>query len=215
MTVENQEMPKHALIDCGAIGIALTYLDYSCHHPIQYQELREKREVEVIDWRPIKSRDITHIAKAGLKIQDHKDQLLMSITKLWHYQVVLRIPWLQLNDIAISCTSNTITFDSQFCITHCYNALLTVQDVSEESPEPVDPVMADILEPQLWPQRPFQGNIVMFNRALFFRTVKKRILILLTDSLCDIDKAIEAKDFCVTTPGWDCWKAVSWLSTMI
>jgi predicted aspartyl protease len=61
LTVNNQEIPTHALIDCGATGIAFMDQDCARHHQIPLQELKQKKQVEVIDRRPIKSGDITHI----------------------------------------------------------------------------------------------------------------------------------------------------------
>ena len=62
LTVNNQEIPTHSLIDCGATGIAFMDLDFARNYQIPLQELREKRQVQVIDGRPIESGDITHIA---------------------------------------------------------------------------------------------------------------------------------------------------------
>jgi hypothetical protein len=47
------------------------------------------KQVEVIDGRPIKSGDITHIAKVGMKIWNHGEQLSVFVTKLGHYPIVL------------------------------------------------------------------------------------------------------------------------------
>jgi len=92
LTVNNQEIPTYALIDCGATGIAFIDQDFARHHQIPLQELKEKKQVEVIDGRPIESGDITHIAKVGMKIQDHGEQLPMFVTKLGHYPFILGIP---------------------------------------------------------------------------------------------------------------------------
>jgi hypothetical protein len=127
LTVNNQEIPTHALIDCGATGIAFMDQDFARHHQIPLQELKEKKQVEVIDGRPIESGDITHIAKVGMKIQEHKEQLPMFITKLGHYPIVLGIPWLRLHDVAVRFASNTVTFGSQYCIMHCHDTSVTVQ----------------------------------------------------------------------------------------
>jgi len=116
LTVNNQEIPTHALIDCGATGIAFMDHDFAHHQGIPLQELKEKKQVEVIEGRPIESGDITHIASAGMKIQDHREQLPMFITKLGHYPIVPRIPWLRLHDVAVRFASNTVTFGSQYCI---------------------------------------------------------------------------------------------------
>ena len=55
LTVNDPEIPTHALIDCGATGIAFMDQDFSRHHQIPLQEMKEKRQVEVIDGRPIES----------------------------------------------------------------------------------------------------------------------------------------------------------------
>jgi len=64
----------------------------------------------------------------------------------------------------------------------------------EEPTEPVSPQGKGIFEPQIHPQRPFRGNVVMLNGSSFFRTVKKGKLKVFRASLYDINKAIEAKD---------------------
>jgi len=110
LTVNNQEIPTHALIDCGATGIAFMDQDFAHHHQIPLQELKEKRQVEVIDGRQIESGDITHVTKIGMMIQDLKEQLPIFVTKLGHYPIVLGIPWLPLYDVAVLFASNTITF---------------------------------------------------------------------------------------------------------
>ena len=51
-----------------------------------------------------------HIANVGMMIQDHKEQLPMFVTKLRHYPIVLGIPWLRLNDVAVRFASYTVTF---------------------------------------------------------------------------------------------------------
>jgi hypothetical protein len=84
---------------------------------------------------------------------------------------VLGIPWLQLNDVAEQFASNPIMFAFQYCITHWHNGPVTVQDVTEEPLEPVYSV-EEIFEPQIRPQRPFRGNVVIFGGASLFRTVR-------------------------------------------
>jgi hypothetical protein len=193
LTANNQAIPTHALIDCGATDIAFMDQDFARHHQIPLQELKEMKQVEVIDGRPIESGDITHIAKVGMQIQEHKEQLPMFITKLGHYPIVLGIPWLRLHDVAVRCASNTVTVGSQYCITRCHDAPVTIHGVTEKPPEPVYQVK-EIFEPNIRPIRPFQGDIVMLNGTLFFRTVKKGRLTVFKASLYDINKAIEAKD---------------------
>jgi hypothetical protein len=193
LTVNNEEIPMHALIDCGATGIAFMDQDFSRPHQIPLQELNEKKHVEVIDGRRIESGDITHIEKVGMKIQEHREQLPTCITKLGHYPIVLGIPWLRLHDVAVRFASNTVTFGSQYCITHCHDTSGMVQGVTEEHPEPGYQAK-DIFEPKIRPRRGFRGDMIMLNGALFFRTIQNRKLTVFQASLYDINKAIEAKD---------------------
>jgi hypothetical protein len=110
LTMNNQEIPMHALIDCGATGIAFMDQDFARNVQIPIRKLKEKKRVEVIDGRPIESGHITHIAKVGMKIPEHKEQFPMLITKLGHYPIVLGIPWLWLHDVAVRLAFNTVTF---------------------------------------------------------------------------------------------------------
>jgi hypothetical protein len=71
LTVNNQEIPTHALIDCGATGMAFMDQDFARHHQVPLQEIKVKKQVEVIDGRAIASGDITHIAMVGMQIQEH------------------------------------------------------------------------------------------------------------------------------------------------
>jgi len=128
-----------------------------------------------------------------MNIQDHNERIPMFVTKLGHYPIVLGIPWLRLHDVAVRFASNTVTFGSQYCVDRCQDVPVTVQGVTEEPPEPI------YEEKKLWTAdirtpKPFRGNIVMLNGALFFRTVKKVRLSVFKATLYDINKAIEAKD---------------------
>jgi len=110
LMVNNREIPTHALIDCWATGIAFMDQNFARHHQIPLRELQEKRQVEVIDGRPIESGDITHVAKVDMMIQNQGEQLPMFVTKLGHYPIVLGIPWPWLRHVVVRFASNTVTF---------------------------------------------------------------------------------------------------------
>jgi len=108
----DKTIATHALIDCGATGISFVDENFASHHQIPLQALKTARALEVIDGRPISSGDITHVARVGLAIQEHRERLPMFVTKLGHYPVVLGIPWMELHDVAIRFSSRTLTFGS-------------------------------------------------------------------------------------------------------
>lgn len=68
----------------------------------------------MIDATAIESGDVTHIGQIGMNIQDHKEQLTMFVTKLGHCPNVLRIPWLQLQDVEVLFASYIVIFELQY-----------------------------------------------------------------------------------------------------
>jgi len=138
----NRTVATHALIDCGATGIAFIDKDFARHHQLPLTPLQYPRSLEVIDDRPISSGDITHVANTHLAILEHQETLPMFVTKLGHYPVVLGIPWLELHDVAIRFSSRFLTFGSQYCTLHCNQAPTVVHAHSLASKiaheEPVD-----------------------------------------------------------------------------
>ena len=122
----NKTIVTHALIDCGATGIAFIDEDFARHHQLPLIPLQYPRSLKVIDGHPISSGDITHLANTHLSILEHHEMLPMFVTTLGHYPVVLGIPWLELYDVAIRFSSHTLTFGSQYCAWHCKRTLTVV-----------------------------------------------------------------------------------------
>ena len=109
----------HALIDNGATGYAFIDHDFTCHHHLPQLPLKKPRRLEVIDGRPVSSGKITHYVKTLLKINNHLKEALFYVTKLGHYPIVLGIPWLRHHDVHIRFPTNTVTFNSPYCISTC------------------------------------------------------------------------------------------------
>jgi len=127
---------SHALINCGATGVAFIDEDFARHHQLPLAPLKYPRALEVIDGRPISSRDITNTANATLSIHEHREQIPMFVTKLSHYPIVLGIPWMELHNVTIRFSSCTLTFGSQYCIANCNRVPTVAHAISSEPPEP-------------------------------------------------------------------------------
>jgi len=132
----DKTIASHALIDCGATGVAFVDEDFARHHQLPLTPLKYPRALEVIDGRPISSGDITHTTNATLSIHEHREKIPMFVTKLGHYPIVLGIPWMELHDVAIRFSSRTLTFGSQYCITNCNPGPTVAHAISSEPPEP-------------------------------------------------------------------------------
>ena len=71
--MKNQEIHTHGLSSCEVTDIALMDQDFARHHQIPLQEVQEPCQFDVTNGRPIESGDITHVAKAGIEVQDHQE----------------------------------------------------------------------------------------------------------------------------------------------
>jgi hypothetical protein len=67
----NKAVFTHALIDCGATGLAFIDKEFAHQNRLELFPLREPRTLEVIDGWPISSGAITHIARFSCSIGDH------------------------------------------------------------------------------------------------------------------------------------------------
>jgi hypothetical protein len=172
--VNEKPIQTYALIDCGATGIAFIDESFASHHQVPFEKLLIPRSLEVIDGRPIESGDITHLARAKMEIEGHREDLPMFVTKLGHYPIVLGIPWLRLHDVAISFASNTVRFGSSYCLSHCLSQPTEVQGIKEDLPS-----------------RP-NVNISMIGAAPLLTLHKKKKLEVFSLSLYEINQALKA-----------------------
>ena len=85
-------VPTHTLIDCSATGYAFIDNEFVHYHSLLRYCLKTEKELEVIDGRLIKSRNITHMTKISLFINGHEERLPAFITHLGHYPLVLGKP---------------------------------------------------------------------------------------------------------------------------
>ena len=170
----------HALIDCGATGYAFIDEEFTLRHHLPRTPLREERQLEAIDGRPIASGNITHLCRAILTIQEHREQLPMFITKLGHYPLVIGIPWLRQHDPAIRFASNLVTFGSQYCLDRCHDRPVTVS--VSQGPPPANPT--DTEEPV---------RVYTIGAQPFTRTARKKRLPPFSLNLYKINSALETK----------------------
>ena len=112
-------IPTHTLINCSATGYAFVDDEFACYHSLPRYYLKTERELEVIDRRPIKSGNITHITKISLFINGHKERLPAFIMHLGHYPLVLGKPWLKRHDVSIQFATDIVRFYSLYCLNNC------------------------------------------------------------------------------------------------
>src|SRR5690606_25979252 len=72
--------------------------------------------------------------------------IVIFVTKLCHYPIVLGIPWLRRHDISIKWSTNTITFDSDLCLSRCLESSAQIKAISTPLPDPLLHCIAIITE---------------------------------------------------------------------
>ena len=168
---KSKTITSYALVDCGATGYAFVDEEFARNHNFPLYKLKTPHCLEVIDGRPIESGLITHLSRLRMTINGHQEDIPMFVTKLGHYLVVLGLPWLRNHNFHIGFARNTLTFDSEFCLTCCThgNAVL-IKGISIPTPE--------------------KPNIAMVAGSTFLKLAKKKEHVALT--IYAIDQALRA-----------------------
>jgi len=131
----HKEIRSHALIDSGATGYAFIAKVFAERHNVPLFELKEPRPLMVIDGRPVSSEAITHITKIGLSINNHHEMIpAFFVTTLGGYHLTLSIPWLKHHDVKIDFASNSLTFESKYCLNNGVNDVTRAYGIEEELP---------------------------------------------------------------------------------
>jgi len=164
-------LPTYALVDCGATGYAFVDEEFARDHNLPLFKLKQPCSLEVIDGRPVESGMITYLTKVEMNINNHREIIPMFITKLGHYSLVLGLRWLRHHDVDISFAKNSLTFNSDFCLSHyCPRNAVTIMGISIDPPEKI--------------------NISMIARSTFIRTVKKGVIAAFKTTLFELDRAL-------------------------
>jgi len=130
----HNEIRSHALIDSGATGDA--FIDKASAERPNFPlfELEEPRPLTLIYRQPVSSGAITHITKIGLSLNNHHEMIPAFVTKLGGYHLTLGIPWLKHYDVKIDFASNSLAFESEYCLKKCFNDVTIAYGIEEEFP---------------------------------------------------------------------------------
>ena len=92
LNIKDKIIQTHTIIGCGATGIIFVNQDFVCYYQLKENELKETRQLELINGRPIEPGMITIFAELELGIKEYQEKLLAFITKLGPYPIVLELP---------------------------------------------------------------------------------------------------------------------------
>ena len=134
--IDNEnEIRSHALIDSGATGYAHIDKEFAEHNNFPLFKSKEPpRPLTVIHRRPVSSGAITHIIKIGLSINNHHEMISAFVTTLKGYHLTLGIPWLKHHDIKLDFVSNSLIFESIYCLKNSVNNATMAYGIEQEMP---------------------------------------------------------------------------------
>jgi len=133
--IDNQtEIRSYTLIDSGATGYAFIDKEFTKHNNFPLFKLKEPPPLTVINGRLVSSGAITHIIKIGLSINNHHEIIPAFVTTLGGYHLMLGIPCLKHHDVKIDFASNSLTFESKYCLKNCVNNVTMAYGLEEEIP---------------------------------------------------------------------------------
>ena len=130
----HNEIRSHALIDSGGTGYAFVDKAFAERHNFPLFELKGPRPLTVIDGQPVSSGAITHITKIGLSINNHHEMIPTFVTTLGGYHLTLGIPWLKHHDVKIDFASNSLPFESEYCLKNCVNDVTMAYGIECNNP---------------------------------------------------------------------------------
>ena len=130
---------SHALIDCGATGLAFIDEQFVSQHNLPRHRLRVPRALQVIDGRPVSSGDIIELVRVPLNISGHIEDIAAFVTSLGQYPLVLGIPWMSLHHVDVDYRAYTLKFASRDCLGHCITKPITVQGAKPAPAPPFTP----------------------------------------------------------------------------
>jgi len=74
------------------------------------------------------------MTKIGLSINNHHEIIPAFVTTLGGSSLTLGIPWLKHHDVKIDFASNSLTFESEYCLKNCVNDVTMAYEIEEELP---------------------------------------------------------------------------------
>ena len=153
-------IPTHTLIDCGATSYAFVDDEFAHYHSLPRYHLKTERELEVIDGRPIKSGNIIYMTKISLFINGHEERLLAFIMHLGHYLLVLGKPWLKRHDVSIRFATDTVIFDSPYCLNNYTERAVQIKGMTINPPKRVGAELPPLPLPPMLPAPPTSASTI-------------------------------------------------------
>ena len=108
-----------AVCHSGATGYAFIDEIFAHQYNLPKYKLQTPRPLDMINVRPIASRDVTHMVKVFIKIGGHEEELQAFITTLGHIKQVLEIPLTRDYDVKLDFAENSLEFTAGICHTTC------------------------------------------------------------------------------------------------
>ena len=122
------------MIDFDVNDIDFIDIFFARYYDFDLIFLKHSRSLTIVDDRNFIFDDVIHIVRVFFMICNYFEIIEFFVTKLNHYSIILELSWLKLHDLISKWNSNSLTFFSLYCYTHCLRLfrLMTVIDVDNQ-----------------------------------------------------------------------------------
>jgi hypothetical protein len=106
------------MVDSGATH---NFIDrkFAAMHSIPMCLMAQPRELKLADGRPSTGGLITHRLFLPLRLNAHTEVTELFVTSMNTHSMILGLPWLVQHNPKIHWPLHTLTFSSNYCLTHC------------------------------------------------------------------------------------------------
>ena len=128
---EGQEVTTNIMIDLGATDDFIDR-DFCITNQLPLEKMEKPREIFVVDGKSSSAGPITHTTMVPMDIGTHREIVTFQVANLKKHEAILGMPWLRKHNPRINWTNDTITFDSDICMSTCLDSSPRVDAVPEE-----------------------------------------------------------------------------------
>jgi len=156
-----------ALIDSGA-SANFIHQDLASKWELPLSALPSPIPLRVIDGRPVSSGEMTHeTVPLRCTMGAHQEYLSFLVTALGPHDVVLGLPWLRLHQPTFQWATDTLRFDSQYCLGRCLDtpAFTHSTDTIGDEGEPRVAATIDQKDPTHLVPRQYHDFLDVFSKA--------------------------------------------------
>lgn len=110
---DSRSIPTYAMADTGYEPRSLINEGWARDNNLTLKPLKRPWRLRVADSNELIHGRVTHYVEVALRIHDHKEESSkLYVTRLGHYPIILRLPWIRQHSPRVDFAGNSFLFNS-------------------------------------------------------------------------------------------------------